>query len=99
LVIRVFAVRSQFHSRRSRTSRRQSENGASRSNHNLYPSICNCCRSDNYSTALSAFEFDLYLILLLLFAAVTQDFQNQEEVGEEDEAEQTHPLLDPHENR
>jgi len=34
-----------------------------------------------------------------LFAAVAQDFQNQEEVGEEDEAEQAHPLLDPHENR
>ncbi|BAT78117.1 hypothetical protein VIGAN_02075800 [Vigna angularis var. angularis] len=63
--------------------------------HNLYFSICNCCRSDNDSAALSA--FDLYLIFSL-FAAVAQDFQNQEEVGEEDEAEQAHPLLDPHEN-
>lgn len=69
-------------------------------NHNLYPSICNCCSSDSDSAALSAFDLCLILLLLLwLFAAVAQDLQNQEEVGEEDEAEQAHPLLDPHENR
>ncbi|KAG5225968.1 60S ribosomal protein [Salix suchowensis] len=32
-------------------------------------------------------------------AAVTQDLQDQEEAGEEDEAEQAHPSLDPHEDR
>ncbi|KAI6686350.1 hypothetical protein NL676_032263 [Syzygium grande] len=31
--------------------------------------------------------------------AVAQDVQDQEEVGEEDEAEQAHPSLDPHEDR
>lgn len=61
----------------------------------FYFSIYNCCRTDNDSAALSV--FDLHLILWL-FAAVAQDFQNQEEVGEEDEAKQAHPLLDPHEN-
>lgn len=35
----------------------------------------------------------------IFFAAVAQDIQNQEEVGEEDEAEQAYPLLDPHEDR
>ncbi|PKA65509.1 hypothetical protein AXF42_Ash005843 [Apostasia shenzhenica] len=30
--------------------------------------------------------------------AVAQDFQDKEEAGEEDEAEQAHPLLDPHED-
>ncbi|KAL2346674.1 hypothetical protein Fmac_000674 [Flemingia macrophylla] len=41
-----------------------------------------------------SFAFDLGLC-----AAFAQDVQNQEEVSEEDEAEQAHPLLDPHENR
>jgi len=34
----------------------------------------------------------------ICFVAVTQDLQDQEEAGEEDEAEQAHPSLDPHEN-
>jgi len=33
------------------------------------------------------------------FVAFPQNFQDQEEASEEDEAEQTHPLLDPHEDR
>ena len=32
------------------------------------------------------------------FVAVTQDLQDQEEAGEEDEAEQAYPSLDPYEN-
>jgi len=35
----------------------------------------------------------------LLFVAVTQDIRHQEEIGEEDEAKQAHPLLDPYEDR
>ncbi|KAF3446223.1 hypothetical protein FNV43_RR11402 [Rhamnella rubrinervis] len=31
--------------------------------------------------------------------AVPQDLHNQEEAGEEDEAEQAHPSLDPHAHR
>ncbi|KAG4946938.1 hypothetical protein JHK87_042945 [Glycine soja] len=31
--------------------------------------------------------------------AFPQDLQDQEETRQEDEAEQAHPLLDPHENR
>lgn len=37
--------------------------------------------------------------LINLIAAFTQDIRHQEEAREEDEAEQTHPLLDPYENR
>ena len=40
-----------------------------------------------------------FWLLILLFVAVTQDIRNQEEIGEEDEAEQAHPLLDPYEDR
>ena len=31
--------------------------------------------------------------------AFAQDLQDQEEAGQEDEAEQAHPLLDPHAHR
>jgi hypothetical protein len=34
----------------------------------------------------------------ICFVAVTQDLQDQEEAGEEDEAEQAYPSLDPYEN-
>ena len=37
-------------------------------------------------------------IICLVIAAVAQELQDQEEVGEENEAEQAHSLLDPHED-
>ena len=37
--------------------------------------------------------------LIIVVSAISQDLPDQEEAGKEDETEQTHPLLDPHENR
>ncbi|PKI67852.1 hypothetical protein CRG98_011751 [Punica granatum] len=37
--------------------------------------------------------------MLLVCAAIAQDVQDHEEAGEEDEAEQANPTLDPHEDR
>lgn len=34
-----------------------------------------------------------------MFVAVTQDVHHQEEAGEEDETEQAHSSVDPHEDR
>ncbi|KAL5144851.1 hypothetical protein HKD37_06G015064 [Glycine soja] len=53
----------------------------------LRPSSSACCLSSSSYGASSSCH------------PVAQDIQNQEEVGEEDEAEQAHPLLDPHEDR